>query len=101
MCKALDRIKETFGKFVDPRIVTNLLDPAGGKEPRVAAFPNELVIGRPHLAWGRKSWRCTKSGANRPTTRMFRRALVGLRSHFTINARFHENRTNQPTVWSS
>ena len=25
-----DRIKETFGKFVDPRIVANLIDPAGG-----------------------------------------------------------------------
>ena len=28
--RAKDRIKETFGKFVDPRIVANLLDPAGG-----------------------------------------------------------------------
>ena len=27
--RAKDRIKETFGKFVDPRIVANLLDPAG------------------------------------------------------------------------
>jgi adenylate cyclase len=27
-----DRIKETFGKFVDPRIVTNLIDPAGDKD---------------------------------------------------------------------
>jgi adenylate cyclase len=30
--RAKDRIKETFGKFVDPRIVANLLDPAGGKD---------------------------------------------------------------------
>ncbi|HEX3522092.1 MAG TPA: adenylate/guanylate cyclase domain-containing protein, partial [Stellaceae bacterium] len=28
--QAKDRIKETFGKFVDPRIVANLIDPAGG-----------------------------------------------------------------------
>jgi adenylate cyclase len=28
--RAKDRIKETFGKFVDPRIVANLIDPAGG-----------------------------------------------------------------------
>ena len=27
--RAKDRIKETFGKFVDPRIVANLIDPAG------------------------------------------------------------------------
>jgi adenylate cyclase len=27
-----DRIKETFGKFVDPQIVANLIDPAGGNE---------------------------------------------------------------------
>ena len=27
--QAKDRIKETFGKFVDPRIVANLIDPAG------------------------------------------------------------------------
>jgi adenylate cyclase len=27
-----DRIKETFGKFVDPRIVANLIDPAGGSD---------------------------------------------------------------------
>jgi adenylate cyclase len=30
--RAKDRIKETFGKFVDPRIVANLLDPAGGED---------------------------------------------------------------------
>jgi adenylate cyclase len=30
--RAKDRIKETFGKFVDPRIVANLVDPAGGKD---------------------------------------------------------------------
>jgi adenylate cyclase len=30
--RAKDRIKETFGKFVDPRIVANLIDPAGGKD---------------------------------------------------------------------
>ena len=30
--RAKDRIKETFGKFIDPRIVANLLDPAGGKD---------------------------------------------------------------------
>jgi adenylate cyclase len=30
--RAKDRIKETFGKFVDPRIVANLLDPEGGKD---------------------------------------------------------------------
>src|SRR6516162_6914985 len=30
--RAKDRIKETFGKFVDPRIVANLLDPAGGND---------------------------------------------------------------------
>src|SRR6516165_11883412 len=30
--RAKDRIKETFGKFVDPRIVANLLDPAGGRD---------------------------------------------------------------------
>jgi adenylate cyclase len=30
--RAKDRIKETFGKFVDPRIVANLLDPAGGMD---------------------------------------------------------------------
>src|SRR6516165_2819139 len=30
--QAKDRIKETFGKFVDPRIVANLIDPAGGKD---------------------------------------------------------------------
>jgi adenylate cyclase len=28
--RAKDRIKETFGKFVDPRIVANLIDPAHG-----------------------------------------------------------------------
>jgi adenylate cyclase len=28
--RAKDRIKETFGKFVDPRIVANLIDLAGG-----------------------------------------------------------------------
>jgi len=28
--RAKDRIKETFGKFVDPRIVANLIDSAGG-----------------------------------------------------------------------
>jgi adenylate cyclase len=27
-----DRIKETFGKFVDPRIVANLIDTAGGQD---------------------------------------------------------------------
>jgi adenylate cyclase len=30
--RAKDRIEETFGKFVDPRIVANLIDPAGGKD---------------------------------------------------------------------
>jgi len=30
--RAKDRIKETFGKFVDPRIVANLIDPAGDKD---------------------------------------------------------------------
>ena len=30
--RAKDRIKETFGKFVDPRVVANLIDPAGDKE---------------------------------------------------------------------
>jgi adenylate cyclase len=30
--RAKDRIKETFGKFVDPRIVANLIDPAGGRD---------------------------------------------------------------------
>jgi hypothetical protein len=30
--RAKDRIKETFGKFVDPRIVANLIDPAGGSD---------------------------------------------------------------------
>ena len=30
--RAKDRIKETFGKFVDPRIVANLIDPAGNKD---------------------------------------------------------------------
>ena len=30
--RAKDRVKETFGKFVDPRIVANLIDPAGGKD---------------------------------------------------------------------
>jgi len=30
--RAKDRIKETFGKFVDPRIVANLIDPASGKD---------------------------------------------------------------------
>jgi adenylate cyclase len=30
--RAKDRIKETFGKFVDPRIVANLIDPAVGKD---------------------------------------------------------------------
>jgi len=30
--RAKDRIKETFGKFVDPRIVANLVDPAGGMD---------------------------------------------------------------------
>jgi adenylate cyclase len=30
--RAKDRIKETFGKFVDPRIVANLIDPAGGTD---------------------------------------------------------------------
>jgi adenylate cyclase len=30
--RAKDRIKETFGKFVDPRIVANLIDPAGGND---------------------------------------------------------------------
>jgi adenylate cyclase len=30
--QAKDRIKETFGKFVDPRIVANLIDPAGGRD---------------------------------------------------------------------
>jgi adenylate cyclase len=30
--RAKDRIKETFGKFVDPRIVANLIDPAAGKD---------------------------------------------------------------------
>jgi adenylate cyclase len=28
-----DHIKETFGKFVDPRIVANLIDPAGSRRP--------------------------------------------------------------------
>ena len=30
--RAKDRIKEMFGKFVDPRIVANLIDPAGNKD---------------------------------------------------------------------
>jgi adenylate cyclase len=30
--RAKDQIKETFGKFVDPRIVANLIDPAGSKD---------------------------------------------------------------------
>jgi adenylate cyclase len=30
--RAKDRIKETFGKFVDPRIVANLIDPAGSRD---------------------------------------------------------------------
>jgi len=30
--QAKDHIKETFGKFVDPRIVANLIDPAGSKD---------------------------------------------------------------------
>jgi adenylate cyclase len=30
--QAKDRIKETFGKFVDPRIVANLIDSAGDKD---------------------------------------------------------------------
>jgi adenylate cyclase len=30
--RAKDRIKETFGKFVDPRIVANLIDPAEGND---------------------------------------------------------------------
>ena len=30
--RAKDRIKETFGKFVDPRIVANLIDPARGRD---------------------------------------------------------------------
>ena len=30
--RAKDRIKETFGKFVDPRIVANLIDTAGGND---------------------------------------------------------------------
>jgi adenylate cyclase len=30
--RAKDRIKETFGKFVDPRIVANLIDPAGSED---------------------------------------------------------------------
>ena len=30
--RAKDRIKETFGKFVDPRIVANLIDPVGGND---------------------------------------------------------------------
>jgi adenylate cyclase len=30
--RAKDRIKETFGKFVDPRIVANLIDPAGDED---------------------------------------------------------------------
>jgi adenylate cyclase len=30
--RAKDRIKETFGKFVDPRIVANLIDSAGGND---------------------------------------------------------------------
>jgi adenylate cyclase len=30
--RAKDRIKETFGKFVDPRIVANLINPAGDKD---------------------------------------------------------------------
>ena len=30
--RAKDRIKETFGKFIDPRIVANLINPAGGKD---------------------------------------------------------------------
>jgi adenylate cyclase len=30
--RAKDRIKETFGKFVDPRIVANLIDPAGDND---------------------------------------------------------------------
>ena len=28
--RAKDRIKETFGKYIDPRIVTTLIEPAGG-----------------------------------------------------------------------
>ena len=30
--RAKDRVKETFGKFVDPRIVANLIDPAEGND---------------------------------------------------------------------
>jgi len=30
--RAKERIKETFGKFVDPRIVANLIDSTGGKD---------------------------------------------------------------------
>jgi HAMP domain-containing protein len=30
--RAKDRIKETFGEFVDPRIVANLIDPSGGND---------------------------------------------------------------------
>jgi adenylate cyclase len=30
--QAKDRIRETFGKFVDPRIVANLIDPAGDND---------------------------------------------------------------------
>jgi adenylate cyclase len=30
--RAKDRIKETFGKFVDPRIVAHLIDPAGARD---------------------------------------------------------------------
>ena len=50
------------------------------------------------LAWGRgRAGAVQKSGANRPTTKMFRRALVGLRSHFTINARFmRTGQTSRP-----
>ena len=29
--RAKDRIKETFGKYIDPRIVTTLIEPAGGE----------------------------------------------------------------------
>jgi hypothetical protein len=41
-----------------------------------------------------------KAAQYRPSTRMFRHAHW-IRSNFTIKCkRFHENRTNQPTVWS-
>ena len=52
--RAKDRIKETFGKFVDPRIVANLLDPTGGKdlaERQVATvFFSDQRIQRPGRA---------------------------------------------------